>query len=260
VGVLYTLNREEDGKLSGPEQKNYIAQFGSTEIVFQRLRAYLDGLQKFEKLMFMSDGAPHYVTLREQYFPEATAVIDFYHVCEYLWKAGETVFESGSKELGAFISELKGLLLEGKVIEVVASLREKEAELPRRGPGSKGRRKRMKDAIKYIETRQELMPYAQLRLEGLEIGTGVIESAVRQVVAIRFEGPGMRWGAQRPQHLLDLLCLRLSDGWSFFANVLEQWVKEPQARTRMTPLGVNEKSSQDPSSQLKQKEDFPIAA
>ena len=98
----------------------------------------------------------------------------------------------------------------------------------------------MKGAINYIKKRMHLMPYKGLREEALEIGTGVIESAVRQVVAIRFEGPGMRWGKKRPHHLLNLLCLRLSKQWRHLKNEVTKMSQQYNPRVRMTPPGVNE--------------------
>ena len=114
------------------------------------------------------------------------------------------------------------------------------ARIPKKGPGNKGRRKRLSDAIRYIAKRVDQMPYQQLREEGLEIASGAIESAVRQVVAIRFDGPGMRWGGPRSQALLTLLCLRLSSGWEKLRTLLNASSHQPRCKRRMTPIGVTE--------------------
>ena len=42
-----------------------------------------------KQVVFYSDGDPQYARLARKYFPTATIVVDFYHVSEYLWKAGE---------------------------------------------------------------------------------------------------------------------------------------------------------------------------
>lgn len=265
VGLIYTLKRLEDGSLEGPVSKLYVARFGNAEAVFQWLNQAVEQMgSEFEKIVFISDGAPQYTNLRKKYFPEAIAVIDFYHVCEYLWKAGETLYKEGSKELVAFVKKLKDLLFEEKGKKVVEILRNKEKELPKRGPGSKGKRERMKEAIRYIANRLDLMPYKSLWEQGIEIGSGAIESAVRQVVALRFDGPGMRWGKERPQMLLDLLCLRLSSGWKQLEHRMGWWTHQHHQRGRMTPIGVNEKkTSRKPASHskpLKEKENLDAAA
>lgn len=249
VGVIYGLVRAEDGGWLEPKYKKYLASWGNAESVVKKLRTLCDQINGVKQIIFLSDGAPHYNTLRQKYFSDATGVIDFYHVCEYVWQAGEAALGEKSPELRGFVSEIKGLLLEGEALNAVLKLKEVQSKIPSRGPGTKGRRKRLKDAITYIMKRLHLMPYKKLREEGLEIGTGVIESAMRQVVAIRFEGPGMRWGKQRPHHLLNLLCLRLSGQWDELQKEAVKVSTQRRPRTRMTPKGVNEgkarKSPQD---------------
>jgi hypothetical protein len=239
VGVIYALNRQEDGTWEGPFGK-FVARFGKADEVFKRLRSALKSMGEIvDKVYFISDGAPEYQRLRQNYLPEAVPVIDFYHVCEYLWKAGGTIYREGTKKLSNFVERLKGHLRNGQVERVLRILRTKQKEIPSRGPGTKGRRKRMRIAINYIDKRKDLMPYKELRELQLEIGSGVIESTVRQVVVIRFDGPGMRWGP-RAQLLLHVLCLRLSDGWAVFCDFINQWARQAQPRRRLTPQGVNE--------------------
>ena len=255
VGVIYTLQRLPDGSVEGPLGKKLIAQRGPAEEVFKRLHKTLDEMgEVVDHVVFISDGDPQYMTLREKYFPEATAVVDFYHVCEYLWKAGGTIYKEGTTKLVGFVRNLKALLLDDKVNEVLRILREKQKEIPKTGPGTKGRRNRMRISINYISKRVKLMPYKELREQGLDIGSGVIESAVRQVVAIRFDGPGMRWGDRRPQFLLHLLCLRLSDGWMALLDHMREWSHLANHTRRITPLGVNENKRKPKTSKVDEEE------
>lgn len=243
VGLIYSLNRCKDGSWEGPYGK-FIARFGDAESVFKRLKNVLDGMgESVKKIVFISDGAPVLRRLQLKYFPTAIAVIDFYHVSEYLWKAGETIYKEGSEELEGFVELLKEKLRNGEVHEVLSILCGKMETIPLRGPGTKGRRKRMQQAIDYISKRVNQMPYKELREHGLEIGSGAIEGAVRQIVAIRFDGPGMKWGEHRPQLLLHMICIRLSGGWDTFVQTIIQWAHQTDFRRRITPVGVNEKTA-----------------
>ncbi len=247
VGLIYTLNRMDDGTWEGPYGK-FFARFGSAEAVFKRLKATLDAMGDTVKtVVFLSDGAPHYRNLQLKYFPQAIAAIDFYHVTEYLWKAGETIYEEGSDALEEFVAHLKTMLLEGEIHEVLSILQSKKETIAQKGPGTKGRRKRMSDSINYISKRVEQMPYKELREKGLEIGSGAIEGAVRQIVAIRFDGPGMRWGEHRAQLLLHLICLHLSGGWNAFIKTIIDWAHKPHFQRRMTPIGINEGAAKNNS-------------
>ena len=244
VGVISSLNKQADGSWEGPFGK-YIARFGDAEQVFKRLRQALDRMGPgVQQVVFYSDGDPQYARLARKYFPTATIVVDFYHVGEYLWKAGETLYKEGSKELIGFVEQLKEMVCNDEVEEVLSILWSKHETIPKRGPGTKGRRKRMLQTINYISKRVWQMPYKELREQQLEIGSGMIESAVRQVVALRLEGPGMKWGEGRDQLILHLLCVRLSGAWDILVEAIRQWAHQPHHRRRITPVGVNEGKKQ----------------
>jgi hypothetical protein len=240
VGVISSLNRQADGSWEGPFGK-YIARFGSAEQVFKRLRDALDRMGPTVKMVvFYSDGDPQYASLARKYFPMATIVLDFYHVSEYLWKAGQTIHKEGSKKLVELVGQLKEKLCDDRVDEVLSKLEELYETIPKRGPGTKGRRKRMRQSINYITKRKWQMPYKMLLEKGLEIGSGMIESAVRQLVALRLEGPGMKWGKYRPQLILHMLCVRLSGAWELLVEAIRKWAHHPHHSRRLTPMGVNE--------------------
>jgi hypothetical protein len=51
--------------------------------------------------------------------------------------------------------------------------------------------------------------YRDLRRRDLDIGSGAVEGAVRNLVGIRLDGPGMRWSRGRSERLLHLRCILL---------------------------------------------------
>jgi len=254
VGVIASLNKQADESWEGPFGK-YIARFGDAEQVFKRLRQALDRMGPgVQQVVFYSDGDPQYARLARKYFPTATIVVDFYHVSEYLWKAGETLYKEGSKELVGFVGQLKEMVCNDEVEEVLSILWSKHETIPKRGPGTKGRRKRMLQTINYISKRVWQMPYKALREQGLEIGSGMIESAVRQVVALRLEGPGMKWGEGRDQLILHMLCVRLSGAWDILVEAIHKWAHQPHHHRRLTPVGVNVGKKRQPTAALSRTE------
>ena len=60
------------------------------------------------------------------------------------------------------------------------------------------------------------LPYAALEHDGLDLGTGAVEGAVRHLVALRLDGPGMRWGRDRAEAVLQLRCVVLNGLWDAF--------------------------------------------
>ncbi len=66
-----------------------------------------------------------------------------------------------------------------------------------------------------------LLHYHLLRDDDLDIATGAAEGAVRNVIGVRLDGPGMRWGRDRAELLLHLRCIHASGLWSEFARNLQ---------------------------------------
>jgi hypothetical protein len=85
-------------------------------------------------------------------------------------------------------------------------------DTPRTGPGNKYRRSLLTKTIDHFERNRPRMRYQRLRRLDLDIATGVVEGAVRHLVGIRFDGPGMRWGDRR-ERLLHLRCILLNGQW-----------------------------------------------
>lgn len=220
VGVLYTLRRTAQG-MEGPIQKRLYATFESHEALFIWLRKEGDKRGYGRKpSYFLADGSDHIWRLQQLYFPEAETCLDWYHVIEKLWKAGECLHDEGSEELRGWIAQNSEQLRNGAVAAVLSGLREELVRIPRTGPGNKGRRERLQKTINYYAEHEQRMRYDEMRRLDLDIGTGAVEGAVRNLVAMRLDGPGMRWSRQRSELVLHLRCILLNGQWNEFATFL----------------------------------------
>ena len=92
--------------------------------------------------------------------------------------------------------------------------------LPKTGPGNKGKRERLAAALRYLEMHRHRLPYAQLRKRDIDIGTAVVEGAVRNLVGLRLDGPGMRWSRDRAECVLHLRCILINGQWPAFENYI----------------------------------------
>lgn len=244
VAIIYGLRRVEGG-WEVVDDKQYFARMGDREAVMEQVANKLSKLEdQPDRLLFLTDGAPHYETLHQRYLPQAEHIVDYYHVCEYLWDAAAAIHNDRTQRL-SWVRLVKSFLLEGQPDLALAMLHGGRAEIPKRGPGMKARRKAVDQAIGYIKHRRDRMPYDELLAEGLEIGSGAIESAVRQVVELRLDGPGMRWGDERPNLMLDLVCTRLSNCWEELEQQFRHRLRRcPEPMRRITPVGVAERRHQ----------------
>jgi hypothetical protein len=220
VGVLYTLRRTPEG-LEGPVNKRLYGTFDSHEALFVWLRREADkrGYGRKQSL-FLADGCDHIWRLQQRYFPDAEPCLDWYHVVEKVWAAGECMYAEGSDELAAWVGEQAKKLRRGATRAVIDEIGRCFDATPKTGPGNKGKRQRLLKIYKHFIEHQHRMKYRDLRRRDLDIGSGAVEGAVRNLVGIRFDGPGMRWSRGRSERLLHLRCILLNGQWDDFVAYL----------------------------------------
>ena len=106
----------------------------------------------------------------------------------YLWAAGRSLYSEGSDDLKGRVSMLKGFLLRGDPDVVLALLYVRRESSPKKS----AKRKALTKALEYLRERKTMMPYLALLDRAIDISSGAVESAVRQIVELRFDGPGMK--------------------------------------------------------------------
>ena len=220
VGVLYTLKRTARG-LEGPINKRLVATFESHEALFMWMRREADKRGYGTKpMVFLADGCDHIWRLQQKYLPEAEVCVDWYHIVEKIWQAGECLYREGSERLRQWVAEQTRRLRRGNVELVIRTILDAYLATPKTGPGNKGKRERLKAIFKHLDKNRKRLRYAQLRRRDLDIGTGAVEGAVRSLIRLRLDGPGMRWGRGRSELVLHLRCILLNGQWEDFAAYL----------------------------------------
>lgn len=235
VGVLYTLRKTPQG-MEGPLNKRLYATFESHEELFIWLRREADKRGYGQKpTVFLADGSEHIWRMQEKYFPKAEACLDWYHLLEYLWAAGKRLHRNAS-HLNRWIALQKERLRNGKIQAVISELRAALQMTPKTGPGNKSKREQLEVTLGYIDGHRERLRYRELRERDLDIGSGAVEGAVRNLVRMRLDGPGMRWGRRRSEYVLHLRCIYLNRQWDDFETFLSaKGVKLPSQPVPMQP-------------------------
>lgn len=214
VGVIYTLKEGQDG-FEGPINKRLIATFESHRALFvwldreARKRGY-----GTKRTLFLADGSEHIWRLQEEYFPAAEVCLDWYHAAEYLWKAAGCLFSEGSDGLRDWVNMQTRRLHKGTNKALMTELKRQHRRLSATDHASDDKLKRLKECVTYFDNNLHRMRYKELLREGLDIGTGAVEGAVRNIIAIRLDGPGMKWGRGRSECVLYLRCVLLNDQWA----------------------------------------------
>jgi len=161
-----------------------MAQFGERlYTVAQR-----HGVEHAAELVVLGDGAPAIWELASMHYPQATQILDFYHASEHLhavralaWPADDP---HGERWTRAQIVRLKRGWWDA-FIAAFAAL-----------PPLSGKRDQ---ALRYFLNNRARMQYRAYRARLLFIGSGIVESACKQVVTRRMKITGARWlhpGAQ----------------------------------------------------------------
>ena len=148
------------------------------------------------------------------------------HALEYVWNAGQSVYAEGTPELTQWVSTQKKRLYRGQVDAVLTELQLRLARIARTGPGNKGKRTRLEEAIRYLDKRRDQMNYGDMIEKDLEIATGAIEGAIKHVIAARFDHGGMRWIKERAEALLQLRCIEINGDWDRFTEFVHDGIRK----------------------------------
>ena len=122
----------------------------------------------------------------------------------------------------------------GKIRRVLSTLDYELRHIPKTGPDNKDKRKRLGGAIKYLRKRVGMMNYRWLIAQDLEIASGSVEGAVKNVIAKRFDNGGMRWIRERAEALLQLRCIETNGDWDRFITFVQNRLSD-QLDTMLEP-------------------------
>jgi hypothetical protein len=132
-----------------------------------------------------ADGAEWIWNLAADLFPDSTQIIDWCHACQHLALAATALFPDQPERSQRWYAQAQTTLFQAGAWAIAAQL--EAAHLP--------------DHARYFRSHQRRMHYAECREQGFPIGSGTVESAIKQFKA-RLSGPGMRWSRSAAQQML----------------------------------------------------------
>jgi hypothetical protein len=164
---------------------------------------------KFKHIVCIADGARELWQYFRRNYPNATHVVDFFHVCEHLSKLSQLFFQDSS-EAEVWYKKYRTMLKEdphgaSKLIRAARYRRSLTKENPE-----------IEEEITYLQHNRKRMAYFHLRQNNLPIGSGVVEAACKNLIGARMKKSGMRWTLEGGQTVLTLRSLILSNRWEEF--------------------------------------------
>jgi hypothetical protein len=213
VGRMFTSGSciDPNGKSSWIRHSQYVAHLGNSNDFTEQMDSLIESYGRLGKrLVFISDGGIWIKNWIEDAFPEAVAILDYYHVCEHLHQFANTIF-SDEAVLEKWTDEQKELLLQSKVLEVIANIKQQNCK--------------SKEAlllINYYTNNVNRMDYKAYKNIGVGlIGSGAIESAHRTVVQKRMKQSGQRWSNKGAQSMLNLRILKMNGQWGKVVQLIK---------------------------------------
>lgn len=211
---------DDKGKVIRKVPPIYDGTIGNADSIFKLLEKHLKtrGIELASEIVCVGDGAPWIWVRMEKMLKDLgvnqetiSYAVDFYHAVEHLASIGDGRKGWSQKERKRWLKKLRGMLKTGKIDEVIEKLRKLV-----RGRNAE----KIKKEIKYFETHKERMRYDILKEKGLPIGSGAVESCIRQVVNMRLKGTGIFWIKKNAEGFLHLNCYLKAGKW----DVIEQAV------------------------------------
>jgi hypothetical protein len=184
VAPSYVAAREPAAAF-GPRFATEAARRGALEIERWEGGITRRGLAILRPALILADGAAWIWNLADTYVDQRIEVSDFYHAAEHLAAVATACFPDPTAAT-AWLDARKGELLTLGPLPVLAAFDRLTPPTPKAAETRRVERA-------YFASRVDRMDYPSLRLDGLPIGSGAIESAADHVVQRRMKRSGMRW-------------------------------------------------------------------
>jgi hypothetical protein len=195
VAPSYVAARET-ASVFGPRLATEAARRGALEVDRWEGSVTRRGLAILHPALILADGAAWIWNLADEYVDQRIEVSDFYHAAEHLAAVAAACFPAPT-DAAAWLDARTGELLTLGPLPVLAAFDRLAAPTPKAAEVRRVERA-------YFASRVERMDYPSLRLDGLPIGSGAIESAADHVVQRRMKRAGMRWSVAGGDAMLAL--------------------------------------------------------
>ena len=192
------------------------------------------------------DGAEWQQRSIDLHRPDAVRILDWRHGAEYLARAGQAAFGSGTAQASEWLGKQLHELKHGEPSRLLENLRELCHEVAACGDGGSEALKTLKTSLEYLEKRQAQIRYAQFQAEGYPIGSGAVESANKMVVEQRLKGAGMHWARENVNPVVALRTVvcsgRWRESWPEISRKLRQQAREHRRQRQARKKGRMEQT------------------
>ena len=207
LGCVFTQTRwdKEGYPIRDPDSTTYTGGIETAEEFGKRLylEAWNRGWSRAEKKVVIGDGAEWIWNIAQQQFPGAIQIVDLFHARQHLWDLARQLFPLAKAEREHWVTIEQDNLDEGKIEELVRSLRSIRVSDPDLA-------EEILTQAEYFEKNAERMRYPKFRGQHLFVGSGVIEAGCKTVIGLRLKRSGMFWTVRGANAILALRCCQMN--------------------------------------------------
>jgi hypothetical protein len=143
------------------------------------------------RLAAVSDGAQWIWRVTGNLFPVCQHIVDYYHAKQQLASAARAIYPNDETAAQGWFKKRSDNLFRGEIFAIIADLQQHD------------------QSASYFVNHQRRMQYQQFRAEGYPIGSGGVESGIKQFKQ-RLTGPGMRWSRPGAEQMITIRSAILS--------------------------------------------------
>jgi hypothetical protein len=153
------------------------------------------GVPQAADVVTTADGAEWIWNVTDDLFPQSVQIVDWYHATQHLAQAATALYPHDEKAAQRWQQEQREALYLGHIHHIIAPL--EAAGLME---------------AHYFQVHQRRMQYQEFREDGYPIGSGTVESGIKQFKQ-RLTGPGMRWSRPGADRMLIIRAAVMTDSF-----------------------------------------------
>jgi hypothetical protein len=168
------------------------------------------GVKQAGEIHALGDGASWIWKAVSRVFTGCQQTLDIYHGCHHVAKAGERLYEQGSKDAAAFLERGRTLLLERGWHGITTLMGEElvKEDTPKR-------RACLEKMLGYFLKHISRLGYPDRLKAGQAIGSGAVEGWAK-TLGLRLKARGARWRKKNVKKMASLGCVRNSSQWEVY--------------------------------------------
>lgn len=211
---------DKNGKVLRQDDPIMDGTIGNPDEIFKILRTHLiaRNVEQASEIVCVGDGALWIWDRMKRLICELNIdaskvyfVLDFYHAVEHLSTVADGKRGWKTRKRKKWLEEMRTRLKQGDVDGILAKLKDL----------ARGRNaKTVKREMRYFKENKDRMRYDVFIGKNLPIGSGAMESGIRQVVNMRLKSAGMFWKKKNAEGFLHLRCYLKSGRWDIIENAV----------------------------------------